>query len=89
MTRTFRDGTIVYCLRTADKASDTDFGDSSLLRDLQGKQRADERTRTAFPLQLRVCGQWLLSLAQLCKSRINKRLSVPSIARYCRVLRVG
>jgi hypothetical protein len=38
---------------------------------------------------LRVCGQWLLSVAQACKSRINKRFFFPSFARYCRVLRSG
>jgi hypothetical protein len=37
----------VYCLRTADKAPDTNIERYSLLRDLQEKQRADERTRTA------------------------------------------
>src|SRR5687767_14561356 len=29
----------------------------------EGKQRADERTRTADLLQLRVCGQWLPRVA--------------------------
>jgi hypothetical protein len=38
---------IVYCLRTADKASDTNLGGFSFLQDLQAKERADERTRTA------------------------------------------
>jgi hypothetical protein len=37
----------VYCLRTADKASDARNGGFLFLRDLQEKQRADERTRTA------------------------------------------
>src|SRR3954468_23475424 len=32
--------------------------------------RADERTRTAYPCSLRVCGQGLLRVAQDCKSRI-------------------
>jgi hypothetical protein len=40
-------------------------------------ERADERTRTDLLLQLRVCGQWLLSVAQVCKSRIDKGFSVP------------
>jgi hypothetical protein len=31
-------------------------------------------------LQLRVCGQWLLSVAQACKSRIGKRFCVPCLA---------
>jgi hypothetical protein len=31
----------------------------------------------------------LLGVAQVCESRINKRFIVPSIARYCSVLRPG
>src|SRR5215203_4471747 len=38
---------IVYCLRTADKALDTNIVVFSFLLDLQENQRADERTRTA------------------------------------------
>ena len=38
---------IVYCLRTADKALDTNIVVFSFLRVLQAKKRADERTRTA------------------------------------------
>jgi hypothetical protein len=38
---------IVYCCPTAAKALDIRVGDFSLLRYLQEKQRADERTRTA------------------------------------------
>jgi hypothetical protein len=38
---------------------------------------------------LRVCGQWLLSVARACKSRISKGLSILSLAHYCRVLRAG
>jgi hypothetical protein len=37
----------VYCCPTADKAPDMNIGGFSFLRDLQEKQRADERTRTA------------------------------------------
>jgi hypothetical protein len=51
--------------------------------------RADERTRAADLLQLRVYGQWLLSVAEVCKPRIDKGFLVPSIAHYCRVLRPG
>ena len=40
-------GIIVYCLRTADKASDTNIVGFSFLRVLQEKKGADERTRTA------------------------------------------
>src|SRR5215217_4600646 len=51
--------------------------------------RADERTRTAYPCSLRVCGQWLLGVAQNCESRIGKGFCVPCIAHCCRVLRAG
>jgi hypothetical protein len=40
-------GTVVYCLRTADKAPDVLVGGFPFLRVLQVKKRADERTRTA------------------------------------------
>ena len=50
--------------------------------------RADERTRTAF-LLITMCGQWLLSIARVCNSRIDKGFSVPYIAYYCRALRAG
>ena len=46
------------------------------------KERADERTRTAYPCSLRVCSQWLLSVAGVCKYRISKGLSILSIAPY-------
>jgi hypothetical protein len=36
-------------------------------------ERADERTRTADLVSLRVCGQGLLGVAQDCESRICKR----------------
>src|SRR5215203_3770492 len=52
-------------------------------------KRADERTRTADLISLRVCGQWLLGVAQPCKSCIDKRLIVLSFAHRCRVLRAG
>jgi len=80
---------IVYCLRTADKALDTNTEAFIFLQDLQVKKRADERTRTADLISLRVCGQWLLSVAQARKSRIDKGFSVPCVADYCRVLRAG
>src|SRR5215203_3569803 len=37
---------------------------------------------------LRVCGQWLLGVARVCKSRISKRFSVPCVAHYCVRVRV-
>jgi hypothetical protein len=52
--------------------------------------RADERTRTADLISLRVrCGRWLLSVAGVCKFRLDSGISVPCIAQYCRVLRAG
>jgi hypothetical protein len=56
---------------------------------LQVKRRADERTRTADLLQLRVCGQRLLSIAEVCKFRMGKGFSVPCVAHDCRALRPG
>ena len=38
---------------------------------------------------LRVCGQWLLRVAEVCRFRITTRFFVPSIAHYCRALRPG
>ena len=64
---------------------------SSLFIGFAGKYRADERTRTAFLLQLRVCGQGLLRVAQLCKSRISKRFlfpHLPTVAGHCVRVRV-
>jgi hypothetical protein len=49
--------------------------------------RADERIRTAFLLQLRVIGQALLRVAQVCKSRIFKGFSFLCLAESCTVLR--
>jgi hypothetical protein len=53
----------------------------------QEKQRADERTRTAYPCSLRVCGHGLQVFAGGCKSRISKRLSMLRLALCCTVLR--
>jgi hypothetical protein len=78
---------IVYCLRTADKALDTNIVDFSFLRDLQENQRADERTRTAYPCSLRVVGQALQGFAEGCKHRISKRVSFLCLAPCCIVLR--
>src|SRR5215207_5035943 len=57
------------------------------LQDLQEKQRADERTRTAFLLQLRVIGQALQGCAGDCKCRIFREVSFPCLAECCTVLR--
>jgi hypothetical protein len=51
--------------------------------------RADERTRTADLVSLRVIGHRLLDVALSCKSRIDKGFSVPCLAHYCGVLRPG
>jgi hypothetical protein len=54
--------------------------------------KEDEPTSGLEPLSpapARVIGWWSLSVAQGCKSRINKRFIVPSFARYCSVLRPG
>jgi hypothetical protein len=56
------------------------------------KKRAEERTRTAHLSTLRVRGQWLLSVARLCKSRIDKGFTftaLPTIAGYCVRVRVN
>jgi hypothetical protein len=60
-----------------------------VLVSVQRVLRADERTRTAYPCSLRVCGQWLLGIAGVCKLRISKRFVIPRIAHYCRGLRPG
>jgi hypothetical protein len=51
------------------------------------KERADERTRTADLISLRVIIQVLQGLAQGCKSRISKRVSLLCLAPCCTVLR--
>src|SRR5919112_635378 len=50
-------------------------------------ERADERTRTAYPCSLRVIGHVLQGVAQACKSRISKGVSFPCLAECCTVLR--
>src|SRR5215213_10593256 len=50
-------------------------------------ERADERTRTADLLQLRVIHQALQGCAQACKCRIPKPLSILWVAACCTVLR--
>src|SRR5918993_3694255 len=54
-------------------------------------RRKGELTSGLEPLtcSLRVCGQWLMSVAQACKLRIGKGVSVPCVAHHCRVLRPG
>ena len=55
--------------------------------DLQEKGRADERTRTADLISLRVIGQALQGFAGRCRTRISKWLSLPRFALCCAVLR--
>jgi hypothetical protein len=57
------------------------------LQVLQVKKRADERTRTADLLQVRVIGRALQRLARACKSRISRRHSLLWVAGCCTVLR--
>jgi hypothetical protein len=77
----------VYCLGTADKAPYTCTGSILFLWVLQVKKRADERTRTADLISLRVIGHALQGLAEACKCRISKRLSLLGVSACCTVLR--
>ena len=49
--------------------------------------RADERTRTADLISLRVIGHVLQGLAQECKSRISKPFALLWLALCCTILR--
>src|SRR5215218_4985381 len=51
------------------------------------RERADERTRTADLVSLRVIHQALQGCAGDCKSRVTKGFSVHRLARCCTVLR--
>jgi hypothetical protein len=53
-------------------------------RDLHWFRRADERTRTAFLLRVRVITQ---ALAGGCKSRVFRGVSFPCLAPCCTALR--
>jgi hypothetical protein len=50
-------------------------------------KRADERTRTADLISLRVIGQGLQGFAEACKSRIDEPISFLYLAACCTVLR--
>jgi hypothetical protein len=50
-------------------------------------ERADERTRTADLVSLRVIHQGLQGVAQGCKSCIFSGVSFPCLAAWCTVLR--
>jgi hypothetical protein len=69
-----------------------DFGQSFVLAEsirltYAEKTRADERTRTAYLISLRVIIPMVLGLAGVCKSRILRRLSLLRLAVCCTVLR--
>jgi hypothetical protein len=79
--------TSLYCLRTADTPRRCSCRSSSLCGDLQGKRRADERTRTADLISLRVICRALQRFAHTCESRISKGVSLLRLALCCTVLR--
>src|SRR5215218_7845460 len=60
------------------------FADSSWISRIE---RADERTRTAFPCSLGVITQALQGCAEGCKCRIFRGVSFPCLAACCTVLR--
>jgi hypothetical protein len=55
--------------------------------DLHWFRRADERTRTADLVSLRVITQALQGCAEACKCRMFRGVSFPCLAAYCTVLR--
>jgi hypothetical protein len=55
----------------------------------KGKMRADERTRTADLISLRVRGQWLLGVAQDCNPRIDNGSFVPYMAHLLQGIACG
>jgi hypothetical protein len=78
---------IVYCCPTAANPSIIPLGLFCFLQDLQEKQRADERTRTADLISLRVITQALQGCAGDCNSRIFRGVSFPCLAECCTALR--
>jgi hypothetical protein len=70
----------VDCLGTADKAPYTCTGSILFLWVLQVKKRADERTRTADLISLRVIGHTLHGCAAVCTLRISMGVSFLCIA---------
>ena len=73
----------VYCCQDRNHTTE----DFYPFRALQVKKRADERTRTADLISLRVIGQVLQEFAEGCKCRISKPYSLLCCASYCTVLR--
>jgi hypothetical protein len=80
-------GLRVYCCPTAANPSIIPLALFSFLQDLQEKQRADERTRTANVISLRVITQALHGFARGCKARISKGVSFLRLDPCCTVLR--
>jgi hypothetical protein len=78
---------VSYCCPTANPP--TSLPRSSLFSSyLQGKRRADERTRTAYPCSLRVMHHASQGCARGCKSRTTYReVSLLCLAQRCTVLR--
>jgi hypothetical protein len=64
-----------------------DFSLPEYLAYLRRLERADERTRTAYPCSLRVIGRALQGCAGGCKFRISKGVSLLRVAACCTVLR--
>jgi hypothetical protein len=63
---------------------------TSLFVGFAGKIESRRADSNRLPLlQLRMCGQWLLSVAEGCKLRISKGVSILLIAHCCRALRPG
>jgi hypothetical protein len=76
----------------ASKGVPGDIEPSPLARVLpanRGKNKEPTSGLEPLTCSLRVCGQGLLGVAQVCKSRIDKGFSVLCIAHYCRLLHAG
>jgi hypothetical protein len=63
------------------------MGDCEMALKTCGSDRADERTRTAYPCSLRVMHQALQGLAGGCKYPFSKGIRLLCIAEGCTVLR--
>ncbi len=62
---------------------------SAMQRMIALKKRADERTRSAFLISLRVMIQALQGFAEVCKFPISRRFSILCLALCRTVLRPG
>src|SRR5919106_2170925 len=77
----------VYCCPTAANPTVERAGYSTFSQYLQVKRRADERTRTAGLISLRVIIQALQGCAGDCKCRVFRGVSFLWFAPCCTVLR--